>query len=143
MFVKGAPDVVIGRSSLVIGSDGGSVHIDDQRSALLTHNDRLAAEGMRVLAVAQRSIPIEAWDEFVAAGSDPANLMSELTLLALVGIVDPPRPEAKTAIAEARSAGISVKMITGDHAVTARAIGEELGLARVRWWPSPVPTSIA
>ena len=129
MFVKGAPDVVIGRSSLVIGSDGGSVHIDDQRSTLLTHNDRLAAEGMRVLAVAQRSIPIEAWDEFVAAGSDPANLMSELTLLALVGIVDPPRPEAKTAIAEARSAGISVKMITGDHAVTARAIGEELGLA--------------
>jgi len=128
MFVKGAPDVVIGRSSLVIGPDGGALHVAEQTSLLLGHNDRLAADGMRVLAVAQRSISIEAWDEFVAAGSDPANLMDGLTLLALVGIVDPPRPEAKTAIAEARSAGISVKMITGDHAVTARAIGEELGL---------------
>ena len=55
--------------------------------------------------------------------------MGDLVLLALVGIVDPPRPEAKAAIAEARQAGITVKMITGDHAVTARAIGQELGLA--------------
>ena len=54
--------------------------------------------------------------------------MKDLTLLAMVGIVDPPRPEAKAAIAEAKSAGIRVRMITGDHAVTAAAIGRELGL---------------
>ncbi|NBU17584.1 MAG: HAD family hydrolase, partial [Actinobacteria bacterium] len=68
------------------------------------------------------------WDEFVDSGAEPLQLVDDLVLLALVGIVDPPRPEAKAAIAEARQAGIAVKMITGDHAVTARAIGEELGL---------------
>jgi Ca2+-transporting ATPase len=56
------------------------------------------------------------------------DLVKDLTLLAMVGIVDPPRPEAKVAIAECKSAGIQVRMITGDHAVTAAAIGRELGI---------------
>lgn len=56
------------------------------------------------------------------------DLVSDLVLLALIGIVDPPRPEAREAIAQARAAGIAVKMITGDHATTAAAIGRELGL---------------
>jgi Ca2+-transporting ATPase len=72
---------------------------------------------------------IESWHEFKDSGGDPAALIDDLVLIALVGIVDPPRPEAKLAIAEARSAGIKVKMITGDHAGTARAIGAELGLS--------------
>jgi Ca2+-transporting ATPase len=55
-------------------------------------------------------------------------LVTDLTLLAMVGIVDPPRPEAKVAIAKCKSAGIQVRMITGDHAVTAAAIGHELGI---------------
>ena len=54
--------------------------------------------------------------------------MQDLTLLAMVGIVDPPRPEAKAAIAECHDAGIRVRMITGDHATTAAAIGRELGI---------------
>ena len=54
--------------------------------------------------------------------------MKDLTLLAMVGIVDPPRAEAKDAIAKCHSAGIQVRMITGDHAVTAAAIGHELGI---------------
>jgi Ca2+-transporting ATPase len=102
--------------------------MESHRTDVLAHNDRLAGDGMRVIAVAQRDFSPDAWDEFVDSGAEPLQLVDDLVLLALVGIVDPPRPEAKAAIAEARQAGIAVKMITGDHAVTARAIGEELGL---------------
>jgi Ca2+-transporting ATPase len=129
MFVKGAPDVIVARSSSAIGADGVAQPIATATPELMRHNDRLGSEGLRVLAVAQRDIDLDAWTEFTASGSDPAELVGDLMLLALVGIVDPPRPEAKAAIAEARQAGITVKMITGDHAVTARAIGQELGLS--------------
>jgi Ca2+-transporting ATPase len=129
-FIKGAPDVMINRSSTAIGADGVAQAIVDASSTLLHHNERLAGEGMRVLAVSQRDFTPEAWEEFRASGGDPVQLLSDLVLLALVGIVDPPRPEAKLAIAEAKAAGIDVKMITGDHASTARAIGGELGLAK-------------
>ena len=128
MFVKGAPDVMLERATHVIGSDGSSVVIAALRTDLLAHNERLADEGLRVLAVAQRDIDLDAWTEFVDSGADPSLLVSDLVVTALIGIVDPPRPEAKVAIAEARAAGITVKMITGDHAVTARAIGRELSL---------------
>ena len=128
MFVKGAPDVVLERATHAIGSDGESVPSSQLRTELLAHNDRMANEGLRVLAVAQRDIVLDAWNEFTDTGADPSILMSDLVLMALIGIVDPPRPEAQVAIAEARTAGITVKMITGDHAVTARAIGRELGL---------------
>lgn len=128
VFVKGAPDVMLDRSLMAIGSGGAAVSIADARASLLAHNDRLASEGMRVIAVAQRDFTLEAWAEFQSSDADPVQLLTNLTLLALVGIVDPPRPEAKVAIAEAKAAGIAVKMITGDHASTARAIGAELGL---------------
>jgi len=128
LLVKGAPDVLVGRSTKVIDNRGVaspiSAHLDDLRD----HNERLASEGLRVLAVAQRELTPEAWSEFTADGGDPIELVGDLTLLALVGIVDPPRPEAKLAIADAHTAGMSVKMITGDHAATAKAIGKELGL---------------
>ncbi|MFM8857075.1 MAG: cation-translocating P-type ATPase, partial [Actinomycetota bacterium] len=130
MFVKGAPDVVLERSNHAIDSDGSAQPIASMRTQLLGHNDRMADQGLRVLAVAQRDIDPEAWNEFTDSNADPSILVSDLVLTALIGIVDPPRPEAKLAIAEARSAGITVKMITGDHAVTARAIGRELGLGR-------------
>ncbi|MEY4362351.1 MAG: hypothetical protein RL391_1657, partial [Actinomycetota bacterium] len=129
MFVKGAPDVVMARSASAIDVNGFASPISSSLPDLTSHNDRLAGEGLRVLAIAQRDFSIEAWDEFGTSKADPSVLVDELTLLALIGIVDPPRPEAKVAIAEARQAGITVKMITGDHAVTAQAIGTELGLA--------------
>ena len=70
--------------------------------------------------------------DFDPATFDPKgkllDLVQDLTLLAMVGIVDPPRAEAKDAIAKCHSAGIQVRMITGDHAVTAAAIGHELGI---------------
>ena len=127
-FVKGAPDVILDRSARIIARDGSAEPMESHRTDVLAHNDRLAGDGMRVIAVAQRDFSPDAWDEFVDSGAEPLQLVDDLVLLALVGIVDPPRPEAKGASAEARQAGIAVKMITGDHAVTARAIGEELGL---------------
>ena len=67
-------------------------------------------------------------DQFDPSG-DLISEMHDLTIIAMVGIVDPPRAEAKAAIAKCHSAGIEVRMITGDHAVTAAAIGKELGIA--------------
>ena len=128
VYAKGAPDVLFDRSSQVIGFDGAAEPIEHHLDSLLEHNDRLASQGLRVLAVAQRELTPADWQEFSASGGEPIGLVRNLTLVALAGIVDPPRPEARLAIAEAHAAGIAVKMITGDHASTAAAIGRELGL---------------
>jgi len=128
LLVKGAPDVLLARSVTIIDCDGALAPIASRRDELVAHNERLAAQGLRVLAVAQREFDSDAWAELEASGTDPIELVDGLTLVALAGIVDPPRPEARQAIAEAHRAGIDVKMITGDHAVTAAAIGKELGL---------------
>jgi P-type Ca2+ transporter type 2C len=117
LYAKGAPDVLLALSRR--GADPAEVNAD---------NERLASQGRRVLAVAERDLDSALWAEFTDAGGDPAELVDDLTFLALVGILDPPRPEAEQAIAECRDAGITVKMITGDHAATAAAIGRELGL---------------
>ena len=129
MFVKGAPDVILARSIAALDESGIAAPIDRMRSSIVAHNDEMASSGMRVLAVAVREFSVEAWDEFNSSGTNPESLIDGLTILAMVGIVDPPRPEARAAIAEARAAGISVKMITGDHALTAAAIGEQLDLS--------------
>ena len=86
--------------------------------------ETLAKRGLRVLAFAQRA---EEGDQI-----DPKALEGGLTFLGLVGLIDPPRPEAIAAVAECRAAGIRVKMITGDHAGTAAAIGAQIGLANTR-----------
>jgi Ca2+-transporting ATPase len=91
-------------------------------------NTKLADQGLRVLAVAHRDLRAEVFQEFVDEGGDLEHLCHDLVFLALIGIVDPPRPEAKAAIDDCKRAGIQVKMITGDHASTAAAIGRELGL---------------
>jgi P-type Ca2+ transporter type 2C len=84
----------------------------------------MAEGGERVMVVAQREFDPAT---FVKDG-ELIDLVEDLTLLAMVGIVDPPRPEARDAIAKCKSAGIRVRMITGDHATTAGAIGTELGI---------------
>jgi Ca2+-transporting ATPase len=128
-YVKGAPDVLISLGGSFLAPDGTVVPVtDDNRHLALEANDRLAASGQRVMVVAQREF---APAEFRAAQADSTalfGLVQDLTLLAMVGIVDPPRPEAKAAIAECHSAGIRVRMITGDHATTAAAIAAELGI---------------
>jgi len=119
VFVKGAPETVLARCAEIATADGAQP-ID--AAYWLAQVDVLAGAGQRVIAVAQRMMP--AGTETIS-GDD---VQGGLTLLALVGLIDPPRAEAIAAIAECRAAGIRVKMITGDHAVTARAIAIELGL---------------
>jgi P-type Ca2+ transporter type 2C len=123
-FVKGAPDVLLARSSRIRDADGSTVPAESGRDRVLAENDRLAGEGLRVLAVASREIDSGAFD------ADGALLdeVQGLTLLALVAIVDPPRKEAGDAIARCREAGIRARMITGDHATTAAAIAAQLGI---------------
>jgi P-type Ca2+ transporter type 2C len=123
-FVKGAPDVLLARSSRYLAADGSSEPMGEASTQVLAENDRLASDGMRVLAVARR--------DFDPASFDPTGdllaLVTDLELLALVGIVDPPRKEAKDAIVLCKDAGIRVRMITGDHATTAAAIAGQLGI---------------
>jgi P-type Ca2+ transporter type 2C len=124
-YVKGAPDVLIARGGSYRAPDGTLVPITDQnRSLALEANDRIAAAGERVMVVAQRDLDKATFNP----GGNLLELVQDLTLLAMVGIVDPPRAEAKAAIAECRDAGIRVRMITGDHATTAAAIAGELGI---------------
>jgi Ca2+-transporting ATPase len=126
-YVKGAPDVLFARAVDLRSPTGElSALTEDNRHLLTENNDRIANAGQRVMVVAQRDL-----DPSVVKATpadDLIGLVQDLTLLAMVGIVDPPRPEARVAIAECRSAGIRVRMITGDHATTAAAIAAELGI---------------
>lgn len=126
--VKGAPDVVLDRSDTVATATGTAPLDEASRATMAERNASLARQGLRVLAVATRRVPIG--DAVGPDGSvrQPERWLDGLRLELLVGIVDPPRPEARDAIAVCRRAGITVKMITGDHAETARAIATELGL---------------
>jgi Ca2+-transporting ATPase len=104
--------------------DGSAVDIGEYRDRVLAENDRLASDGLRVLAVASRDFDPAQFDP----NSELLDQVQNLTLLALVGIVDPPRKEAKDAIARCKEAGIRARMITGDHVTTASAIAEQLGI---------------
>ena len=124
-YVKGAPDVLISKGGSYRDPDGTIVPItDENRHLALEANDRMAEGGERVMVVAQKDFEPASFDP----NGDLLGLVDGLTLLAMVGIVDPPRPEARDAIATCKSAGIRVRMITGDHATTAGAIGRELGI---------------
>ena len=123
-FVKGAPDVLLARSAHVRDADGSLLPAEEVRDRVLAENDRLAGEGLRVLAVAARDLDPAAF----RPGEVLLGEVQDLSLLALVGIVDPPRKEAKDAIARCKEAGIRARMITGDHATTAAAIAAQLGI---------------
>jgi P-type Ca2+ transporter type 2C len=125
-LVKGAPDVILARCRGEGGPFSGSqVPIDQARAAIEAANEEMGEKGLRVLAFAARVLD-EA--ELSAATADPMSFATDLAFVAMVGIIDPLRAEAKGAVTVALRAGIDVRMITGDHAVTARAIGETLGL---------------
>ncbi|MBW2243321.1 MAG: HAD-IC family P-type ATPase [Deltaproteobacteria bacterium] len=124
LFVKGAPEVLLGRCTSVLGPEGEEAIGGSSREAVLKENDGLASEALRVLAVAVRRLPAEQFDP----AADLFSYVAELSLVGLVGLMDPPRPEVRASIGLCREAGIEVKMITGDQRTTAAAIGEELGL---------------
>ena len=124
MTVKGAPDIVIDRCSHVLWH-GEQVPIGDVRGELLAANQQMSERGLRVLAFAARDLDDATMS---AATTDPMATVTDLLLVALVGIIDPLRAEAKHAVRVALDAGIDVRMITGDHTVTARAIADQLEL---------------
>ena len=124
MYVKGAPDVLLLRAASYLGADGALPLTEATRSAFLAENADLAGRAMRVMAIAARDIPADTFDP----AGDLMVWADQLLLIGLVGIIDPPRPEARAAIALCKQAGITVKMITGDHSLTAAAIARELGL---------------
>ena len=124
-FVKGAPDVLLARSTHYMDEHGATAPlVGDGTDRVAAENDRMAGEGLRVLAVARRDFDPATFDP----QADLLALVEQLELLALVGIVDPPRKEAGDAIALCKDAGIRVRMITGDHATTAGAIAGQLGI---------------
>ncbi len=122
--VKGAPDVIMDRCASAEWN-GEIVPIDRVREQLDQANHDMSAQGLRVMSSAYRDWSPEEQGKYVA---DPMSGIGDLTFVALIGIIDPLRPSAKEAVEIAHEAGIVVRMITGDHAVTARAIGEDLGL---------------
>ncbi len=124
-YVKGAPDIILARCTRGLFPDGSAKELDaGDKTKILEENERIASGGLRVLAFAEGE-----WNkESFSGDTDLMPLMQNLMMTAFVGEVDPPRAEAKEAIEKAKEAGIRVRMITGDHAVTAAAIGHELGI---------------
>ncbi len=124
-FVKGAPDQLLARAATVSDANTGPAPADGEfRERYLAENQRLAEQGLRVIATARKDLDPAAFDP----GADLLPLVTGLELLALVGMVDPPRPTARASIATATKAGIRVRMITGDYAVTAAAVAGQLGI---------------
>ncbi|MDP3670672.1 MAG: calcium-translocating P-type ATPase, PMCA-type [Telluria sp.] len=119
-YTKGAPESVLPLCVAALDAQGQATA---PGAALLATAERMAAGGLRVLAVARRQWPA------LPQQRRAADLEAQLTFIGLVGLMDPPRPEAQEAVRLCKSAGITPVMITGDHGATARAIAIELGIA--------------
>lgn len=124
IYVKGAPDALLERCERRLTYGGETVLDAVGRSEIEQAYRVLAAGGLRGLLIASRTVSASSFDP----KGDLQRLISGLTFVGLVGLMDPPRPEARHAIASCKAAGIQVKMITGDHRDTALAIARELGL---------------
>lgn len=118
-FTKGAIDVLIDRADSILTSDGVKP-ID--REEILRANERMSADGLRVLGIAMRE-----W-QLLPDDMSHENVEKGLTIIGLVGMMDPPREEAKEAVSLCKAAGIKPVMITGDHPLTARTIAKRLGI---------------
>jgi cation-transporting ATPase F len=129
-YVKGAVERILGMASWQLAVDGSTVPLD--AACLLARTEELASRALRVLACARVELPrgTTTLSEGILDG--------RLTVLGLQGMYDPPRPDAIAAVATCRNAGIEVKMITGDHAGTARAIAERFGLGDAQHGPTIV-----
>jgi Ca2+-transporting ATPase len=119
-YTKGAPESVLACCTTIFGA-GGKTSL--QHQCLLASAEQMAANGLRVLAVAMREWPEQ------PSSIDADTVERDLTLVGLAGLLDPPRPETIAAVSECKSAGITPVMITGDHPATARAIAVRTGIA--------------
>lgn len=119
IYWKGAVERALDRCTHALRDDGTLAPIDPEEVRRIA--DSMASRGLRVLAFASRDAPVE-------PGLDHSHVRGGLVFLGLQGMIDPPRPEAIKAVRACQEAGIQVKMITGDHPLTARAIAEKIGL---------------
>jgi Ca2+-transporting ATPase len=117
-YAKGAPEVIVQSCTRRLTERGEEPLDDARRGEVLEVARRMAGEALRVLAIAYKR------------DAAPDDIERGLTLLGLVGMIDPPRPEAQAAVRECEEAGIRVIMITGDHPLTAKAVADELGLSK-------------
>ena len=117
VYLKGAPEVIVRMCSSALASGGIKEMGENEQKELLARHLRLAGKGERVIALAYRQ------------GETQREYTGDFIFLGFIGIVDPPRPEAREAIARCHAAGIKVVMITGDHPVTAESIAKDVGLA--------------
>ncbi|MFD1812651.1 cation-translocating P-type ATPase [Rhodococcus gannanensis] len=122
-YAKGAPGVLLARADRVRVGDTDRPLTDDDRATIAEAVDAMAREGLRTLMVAGRTL-----DGLPDDADALQESVSDLAVYAVVGILDPPRPEAREAIEVAHEAGIEVHMITGDHLTTASAIAHDLGI---------------
>ncbi|WP_248844146.1 cation-translocating P-type ATPase [Streptomyces hirsutus] len=120
VYVKGAPQELLDRCTVADWAGERRALTDALRAEVIAANDELASQGLRVLAVARRPVPD------ARPRQDTAE--SELTLLGLVGMLDPPRPEVSDAVAACRRARIRIVMVTGDHPLTAEAVARRVGI---------------
>jgi Ca2+-transporting ATPase len=121
MYVKGAPEGLLLRAPMMLTAHGERSMSAEDREAVQKQASEMAREALRVLGLAYRRLP--AVPDLESDAADP-----ELVWVGLVGMIDPPRPEARQAVDQCRQAGIRVIMITGDHPVTASAVAREVGL---------------
>ncbi|MDX2214015.1 MAG: cation-transporting P-type ATPase [Oculatellaceae cyanobacterium bins.114] len=122
IYVKGSIEAILKRCHQMLDATGNTTTLDI--TAIEQRVDRMANQGLRVLALAKKTAARS------KASLDHSDIKQDLVFLGLQGMIDPPRPEAIQAIRSCQSAGIQVKMITGDHAKTAAAIASQLGIAQ-------------
>jgi cation-transporting ATPase F len=132
LYLKGAIEKVLEACSEGLSADGKTAALD--KDALHQKADELAAEGLRVLALARKKID--------RAKLEVEDCLSGLTFVGLQGMIDPPRTEAVAAVGVCRNAGIAVKMITGDHAVTATEIARQLGIGLTKGGEDKKPATL-
>ncbi|ABA24818.1 ATPase, E1-E2 type (plasmid) [Trichormus variabilis ATCC 29413] len=125
MFTKGSPELVLQLCTHIQQSDGSQMITTQQQQQILEQNNQLASQGLRVLGFARKNVTKLSDRDF----EDTAE--THLTWLGLAGMLDAPRPEVRDAVAKCRTAGIRTVMITGDHQLTAQAIAQDLGIAKV------------
>lgn len=124
VFTKGAPDVLLTRCSEELEGRDRIRLTDERRNAIGRANEELAGRGLRTIGIAFRSVPATVFE----ADEVDESVEQDLVFAGLIGMIDPPRDEAKEAVARAKGAGIRPMMITGDHPKTAAVITQELSI---------------
>jgi len=124
-YVKGAPETILERCTHVIVEGGIKKLHQKKRKEILDINEKMASEALRILGIAFKELHIEATEKL-----DENELENDLIFIGLMGMIDPPREEAKVAIKKCEEAGIKTVMITGDHKLTANATAKELGMLK-------------